>query len=89
MAGQKNPQRRHLLGEFFDLCAELREVIEDRKNWHSNNHKKDCLDQECKIDPLFHRIVWLNWGLAVKHKQCLAEEIAEGELAKIKAFFKL
>lgn len=81
--------RRHRLAEFFDICEDLREMIDDRKEWHHNGHKPDCKEDPCRSDPLFHRIVRLNWALAAKKVECLDEGVLDKELEQIKKFWKL
>lgn len=81
--------RRVLLSEFFNICQELRETIDDRKKWHNNGHKTDCKADPCRVDPLYHRIVKLNWLLAVKRQECLSAGIPKEEIEGIKKHFKL
>lgn len=81
--------RRQLLSSYFDTCAELRQTIIERGEFHKNGHRFDCKDDPCQADPLFHLIVRLNRDMAIKRQVCLAEGIEKEELGKIKAFFSL
>ena len=81
--------RRILRSDLFNICEELRETIDDRKEWHTNGHQPDCKDDPCQIDPLYHRIVRLNWALAVKRQACLEAGIPQEEIEGIKKFWKL
>ncbi len=79
----------HLKSEFFEICAELREAIDDRKEWHQDGHKKDCKNPHCRADPLYHLIVSLNKDLASKKQECLKDGIEESDLIRMLSFFKL
>lgn len=83
-----DPKHR-LLTEFFGICQDLKEVIEDHRNWHVNGNHEGCTDPNCKIDPLWHQIIDLNVRLAVTRKKAEDAGVEIKRLLEIENFFGL